>query len=49
MLILSSYLQQEIAEASDEAAKKCYNKTPNNKRSGLGVTTAMRATTKSKH
>jgi hypothetical protein len=49
MLVPPSYLQQEIAEASDEAAIKCYDKTPNDKRSGSGVTAVMRVATKSKH
>jgi hypothetical protein len=41
-------LQQEIAEASDDAAKKYYDETPKEDRSDEGVTTAMRSAAKSK-
>jgi hypothetical protein len=41
-------LQQEIAEASDDAAKNYYDETPKEDRSDEGVTTAMRSAAKSK-
>jgi hypothetical protein len=42
-------LQQEIGEASDDAARKYYDETTKEDRSDLGVTTAMRAMAKTKH
>jgi hypothetical protein len=41
-------LQQEIAEASDDAARKYYDETPKEDRSDEGVTAAMRSAAKSK-
>jgi hypothetical protein len=42
------HLQQEIAEASDDAARKYYEETPESKRTGLGMTAVMRAAAKAK-
>jgi hypothetical protein len=36
-------MQQEIAEASDDAARKYYEETPEKDRTTLGVTAVMRA------
>jgi hypothetical protein len=41
-------LQQEIAEASDDAARKYYDETPKEERSDTEVTAVMRATAKTK-
>jgi hypothetical protein len=41
-------LQQEIAEASDDAARKYYNETPKEERCDTGVTAVMRAAAKTK-
>jgi hypothetical protein len=49
ILVPPSYLHQEIAEASSEAAKKYYEETPIDKESASGVTAVMRAAAKSKH
>jgi hypothetical protein len=45
---LSDFLQQEIAEASDEAARKYSEETPEGERTSSGVTSAMRAAAKAK-
>jgi hypothetical protein len=42
------HMQQEIAEAFDDAARKYYNETPKEDQSDIGVTTVMRAAAKSK-
>jgi hypothetical protein len=42
-------LQQEIAEASDDAAKKYNDETPDDERSTLEVGALMRAAAKTKH
>jgi hypothetical protein len=42
-------LQQEIAEASDDAARKYYDETPADERSTSEVTAPMRAAVKTKH
>ena len=49
MLFIHSYLQQEIEEASDDAARKYYDETLIEDKSDTGVTASMRATTKTKH
>jgi hypothetical protein len=49
MLVLVIFLQQELAKASDEVARKYYDETPQDKRSGSRITAMMRATAKSKH
>jgi hypothetical protein len=49
MLIPLYHLQQEIAEASDGATRKYYDETSKDEKSDTGITTVMRATTKSKH
>ena len=41
-------MQQEIAEASDEAARKYYEETPEEERTSSGVTFVMRAAAKAK-
>jgi hypothetical protein len=41
-------LQQEIVEASDDAARKYYDETPKEERSDTEVTPVMRATIKTK-
>ena len=41
-------LQQEIAEASDDAARKYYEETPEGERTSSGVTSVMRAAAKTK-
>jgi hypothetical protein len=41
-------LQQEIAEASDDATRKYYDETPKEDKSDEGVTAAMRSAAKSK-
>jgi hypothetical protein len=41
-------LQQEIAEASDDAARKYYEETPEEERTSSGVTFVMRAAAKTK-
>ena len=41
-------MQQENAEASDDAARKYYNETPKEDQSDIGVTAVMRAAPKSK-
>jgi hypothetical protein len=48
MLALPPNLQQEIAEASDDAARKYYEETPEAERTGPGVTAVMRAAAKTK-
>ena len=48
MLVPLSHLEQEIAEASNDAARKYYDKKPKEKRFNTSITTIMRATTKSK-
>jgi hypothetical protein len=48
MFVLLIHLQQEIAEASDDAARKYYEETPEQERTGLGVTAVMRAAAKTK-
>jgi hypothetical protein len=42
------HLQQEIAEALDDAARKYYEETQESERIGLGVTTVMRVVAKAK-
>ena len=42
-------MQQEIGEASDEAARRYYDETPKEEWSDLGVTGAMRGAAKTKH
>jgi phosphoenolpyruvate synthase/pyruvate phosphate dikinase len=42
-------LQQEIGEASDDAARKYYDETPMEDRSDTRVTAAMRAVAKTMH
>jgi hypothetical protein len=42
-------LQQEIAEASNDAARKYYDETPADERSTSEVTALMRAVAKTKH
>jgi hypothetical protein len=49
MLVPPSYLQQEIVEASNEAARKYYDKTLEEEGSGLGVIAVMTEAAKSKH
>jgi hypothetical protein len=41
-------LQQEIAEASDDAARKYYEETPEEERTSSRVTSVMRAAAKAK-
>jgi hypothetical protein len=41
-------LQQEIAEASDDAARKYYEETPEEERTSSGITSVMRAAAKAK-
>jgi hypothetical protein len=41
-------VQQEIAEASDEAAQRYLEETPESERSDSGITSAMRAAAKAK-
>ena len=47
-LILVCYFQQEIAEASDDAARKYYEETPEGDRNDAAVTAVMRHAAKSK-
>jgi hypothetical protein len=47
MLITLCSLQQEIAEAADDAARKCYDETTKEDRSNTTVTAVMRAAAKS--
>jgi hypothetical protein len=49
ILVLVSFLQQEIAEASGDAARKYYDETPDDERSTSKVTAIIRAAAKSKH
>jgi hypothetical protein len=49
MLLIHCHLQQEIGEASDDAARKYYDETPMEDRTDTGVTAAMRAAAKTKH
>jgi hypothetical protein len=49
MLIIHCHLQQEIGEASYDAARKYYDETPMEDKSDTGVTTAMRAAAKTRH
>jgi hypothetical protein len=49
MLFIHCHLQQEIGEASDDAARKYYDETPLEDRTDTGVTAAMRAAAKSRH
>jgi hypothetical protein len=49
MLLIHCHLQQEIGEASDDAAIKYYDETPMEDKSDTSVTAAMRATAKTKH
>jgi hypothetical protein len=48
MFVPLVHLQQEISKASDEVAKKYYDKTPEEERTSLEVIAMMRATAKSK-
>jgi hypothetical protein len=41
-------LQQEIAEASDDAARKYYEETPKTERTSSGVTSMMKVAAKAK-
>jgi hypothetical protein len=49
MLIIHCHLQQEIGEASDDAARKYYDETPMEDRTDTGVTAATRAVAKTRH
>ena len=49
MLVNLCKIQQEIGEASDDAARKYYDETPIEDRTDGGVTAAMRAAAKLKH
>ena len=49
MLVTQCQFQQEIGEASDDAARKYYDETPMEDRSNASVTAAMRAAAKLKH
>ena len=49
MLLIHCHLQQEIGEASDDAARKYYDETPKDEWSDPAVTAAMRAAAKLKH
>ena len=49
MLVTQCQFYQEIGEASDDAARKFYDETPKEDRSNVGVTVAMRTTTRLKH
>jgi hypothetical protein len=48
LLIPVCYSQQEIAEASDDAARKYYEETPKDERNDAAVTAAMRNAAKTK-
>jgi hypothetical protein len=48
MLVPLSYLQQEIVEAPDEAARKYYDETLEEGRSDTRITAVMRVVAKSK-
>ena len=43
------HLQQEILEASDDASRKYYEETPEEERTGSGVTEVMKDAAKAKH
>jgi hypothetical protein len=49
MLLIHCHLQQEIGEASDDAARKYYDETPKENWNDPAVTAAMRAAAKLKH
>jgi hypothetical protein len=49
MLVPLCDLQQEIAEASNDAARKYYDEIPKEERSDTSVTAVMIAAAKSKH
>jgi hypothetical protein len=49
MRAVHCHLQQEIGEASDDAARKYYDETPLEDRTDSGVTAAMRAAAKTRH
>jgi len=49
MLLIDCHLQQEIGEASDDAARKYYDETPKVSWSDPAVTKAMRDAAKVKH
>ena len=49
MLLIHLALQQEIGEASDDAARKYYDETPKENWSDPEVTAAMRAAARVKH
>jgi len=49
MLVSRCQFQQEIGEASDDAARKYYEETPTEGRNDAGVTAAMRAAARLKH
>ena len=49
MLVTQFQFQQEIGEASDDAARKYYDETPKEDMTDACVTTAMRAATRLKH
>jgi hypothetical protein len=48
MLIPICHFQQEIAEASDDAARKYYEETPKENRNDAAVTAVMRHATKTR-
>ena len=48
MLIPICYFQQEIVEASDDAARKYYEETPKEDRNNAAITAVMRHAAKSK-
>jgi hypothetical protein len=49
MLLIHCHLQQEIGEASDDAARKYYDETPKKDWNDTGVTAAMKAAAKTRH
>ena len=49
MLVTQCQFQQEIGEASNDAARKYYDETPKEDRSDTGVTAMMRAAARLKH
>jgi hypothetical protein len=48
MFVPLIHLQQEIAEALDDATRKYYEETPEKDRTTLGVTAVMRAAAKTR-
>ena len=49
MLVIQCQFQQEIGEASNDAARKYYDETPKEDKSDAGVTATMRAAARLKH